>query len=288
MNKIHGQVKVVLAGIVLFAVLPAVYGRSPTSSAPPSQSSLPSTGSTTRVDAGSITPSEVVAGTRSPDWKACAEKLGPQGGISTTSLERMFERPQSVAQLLQNLKLAWENDWLLRTDFYDEETLLKFFSGTTITWKSKIDPLGSEVIELDTGSGVFPKMSVTVQASCSQAHKLLDIGGSIRIYGSPIPELTLGYVRQLLGPETENTLDIGYSSGGSEYTPHIKGSVTYTNRAKERFEGRMGLIFYFTIPTAVPGGMSPIPARPPQKEIEAEDVVRAIVLTARRHLKMGN
>lgn len=65
-------------------------------------------------------------------WKSCAEMAHPNG-YSTADLDAMFERPKSIQQLLQNLKLASERDLLLQPQFYDELTAQKFFAGAKVT-----------------------------------------------------------------------------------------------------------------------------------------------------------
>jgi hypothetical protein len=233
------------------------------------------------------------AGAPSQSWKSCAERLSAPGELST-SLKAQFERPQDISQMLQNLKLAWENDWLLRPDFYDDETLLKFFNGAAITWKQRPNSqFPAEEIAMETDSRVFPRMSIALEAYCrsrsfprpnGREKTILSVGGNFRIYGPPVPELTLANLRQALGPETRNQLDLEFA-GGSELAdppaPTNKGSVVYTDPVKQKREGqRIGLTFYFSIP--------PKPTEPFQPKIAADDVVLGIVLSDGRHVTSEN
>jgi hypothetical protein len=225
-------------------------------------------------------------------WRSCVRRVHADDSYSISELQAQIKRPQDISQMLQELKLAWENDWLLQPEFYDEAILLNFFNGVAVTWKErKHDLSGVEAIDVETDSRVFPQMPVVLEAFCSSWSRqlaphgqrtLLSIGGSIRIYGRPVPELTLQVIREVLGPETKNTIDLAFASNGSDGTPvTTKGSVVYANPAKEKIEGtRMGLSFWFSIP--------PKPAATPEREIAADDVVQAIVLNAQRHQVIEN
>jgi hypothetical protein len=141
-----------------------------------------------------------------------------------------------------------------------------------------------------TASGVFPQMSVALEATCSSRSSpqpngriktIVTVSGNIRIYGGPAPEWTLRSIRQVLGPETQNTLDDDFAEGGAERPPTHKGSVIYTDRAKEQLEGgKVGLIFYFNLP---PKFSDSLPAG-----IETNDTVQAIVLADMRHRTQEN
>lgn len=235
-------------------------------------------------------PTAAPAGAPSLNWKSCAGQLsGP--GAPATSVTAQFERPQDSAEMLQNLKLAFQNDWLLRPDFFDQETLLKFFNGTTVNVKQRENvppPYVSLIAETDTS--VFPKMSVELETTCSvrsfpqpdgRTQTTITVSGHIRIYGRPAPELTLYFIREVLGPETQNAIDKDYAEGGAELPATNKGSVTYTDPAKVKLEGgKIGLIFYFNLPPKPPASFL--------VGIEANDTVQAIVLADMRHRTQEN
>lgn len=84
------------------------------------------------VEQKSSTPSPQESSVRLARWKSCAEMAHPNG-YSTADLDAMFERPKSIQQLLQNLKLASERDLLLQPQFYDELTAQKFSAGAKVT-----------------------------------------------------------------------------------------------------------------------------------------------------------
>jgi hypothetical protein len=220
----------------------------------------------------------------SQEWKSCATGLSDQE--LAKSLDAQVTRPQNITQFLQNLRLAWQNDWLLQPDFYDEKTLMKFFDSVSITWKQTQDKRSpAEEIALETSSQILPQMSIVLQIHCRSRtypqpnglkKTIRSIGGNFRIYGAPVPDLTLAVVRQVLGPETRNERAFAGMSEVDDSPPAIKGSVVYTDPAKEKLEGqRMGLTFEFTIPTN-PAGLDSM-------KIEPADVVQSIGLSAGRN-----
>jgi hypothetical protein len=182
--------------------------------------------------------------------------------------------------------LAWEKDWLLRPDFYDEGTLLRFFNATAVTWKQGYN---DHTIVAETDSRVFPHMPVVLEAHCGiltlpnpkgQKKTVGSISGNLRISGGPVPELTLAFIRQVFGRETKNAVDQQYATGGAEGFPVTqKGSVLYINRAQEKPEDpRMGLTFIFAIP--------PKPAPAPPWEIRVDDIAQGLALSEGRHQNM--
>lgn len=59
----------------------------------------------------------------------------------------MIKRPTSVAELLDNLKLAFDGDWLIQPAFYERSNVLKFFNGTFLSRHSAIrEPGTAEVL----------------------------------------------------------------------------------------------------------------------------------------------
>lgn len=222
-------------------------------------------------------------------WKSCAELINPGGGNSASDLQANFKRPQSVQQILRNLKLAQDKDWLLQPNFYDEETLLKFFNASKATRKEPFPnppTKRSVVIAEDIDSNIFPKLTVVIQHSCwlkesqrsgDRVEKGVYVGGNLRIFGRPIPEMTLRVVRSVLGPETENTIDTGMTMDGPDGTPLSQGSVRYFDRAKWQLAGgEVGMSFNLALRPPQK------PAEPLAKQIVDDDVVMTIGIIDRR------
>lgn len=162
--------------------------------------------------------------------------------------------------MLENLKLAWQNDWLLRPDFYDEETLLRFFNSVSITWKHTQDTRSpAEEIAMETRSRVSPQLSIVLQAHCrarnfpkpdGRTEAIVTMGGNFHMNSLSGLGMTLSDVRQVLGPETLNELDPDYLGASEVQHPiTVRGSVVYTDSAKEARKGlQRDLTFYFGIP----------------------------------------
>jgi hypothetical protein len=199
------------------------------------------------------------SGDRLQQWKSCAELLHPDSNYSASDLQAKFSRPQDLPQMLQNLRLAEEGDWLLQPHFYDEETLLKFFDGSKVTWKEpppsdKISAVAT-VLPVEVDSRIFPQVPVTIESHCriwrfklndghTKSHA--DLAGRFLIYGETFPEMTLRMVRSVLGHETENILDQGLTTHGPEVEPTAKGIVVYADRTKWQQVGmEVGLTFAF-------------------------------------------
>ncbi len=222
-------------------------------------------------------------------WKLCAELIHPEGGNSASDLQAIVVRPQNVQQMLHNLKLAQEKDLLIEPNFYDEQTLLKFFNASKVTMKElfpNAPTKGIVVIAEDIESSIFPKMTAVIQHSCwlreskrpgDRVEKEAYVGGNLRIFGRPIPEMTLRVLRSVLGPEVENTIDTGTTMDGPDVTPMSQGGVRYFDRAKWQLAGgEVGLSFNFTLrPPQKPG-------EPLAKQIVDDDVVMTIGIVDRR------
>jgi len=63
---------------------------------------------------------------------ACTRSSVGSPKPSVSQLEAMFNRPANAPDLLHNLKLAFDRDWLLQPSFYDDAILLKFFDGQRV------------------------------------------------------------------------------------------------------------------------------------------------------------
>jgi hypothetical protein len=218
-------------------------------------------------------------------WKSCVRLIRPDGGYSAAEIRAMFEPPQNIQQLLQNLKLAWQQDMLLQPSFYDPTILQKFFAGSAVTstqpWNPLSQDVGFVVIELD--SNVVQGMTIRVESRCwrtdyesapGRVESTANILGALTISGGTFAGMTLRAVRDVFGPETENDLDSGGVENGVVYAPAAKGSVIYTDRAKEKAEGGLALGTTFVFPR-----------KPWQRDLKLvdDDIVQNIRMHAKRH-----
>ena len=164
----------------------------------------------------------------------------------------MFSRPKNVAQLLQNLKLAYEKELLLQPGFYDDTNLTKFFASTTVVWgeprpiSTKDTVMRNIVINAD--SSVFPRVTIEMRRSCWLALRFeppnhyrpdhVKEAAIVALKASNAPGFTLEVVRSVFGPPSRQYMDYG---GGDDNAPPLppksKGSLIYMGRGNETRAG---------------------------------------------------
>ena len=54
---------------------------------------------------------------RYKDWKSCIELLYPNGSRSVSDLQQAIQSPHDIRQLVENLKQAWTDDFLMQPSF---------------------------------------------------------------------------------------------------------------------------------------------------------------------------
>ena|SRR5581483_6152298 len=246
-----------------------------------SADSAPAEADPGRTQNPSTPPPDSPEGVHYQRWKSCVPLLYPGGSLTASEIEAEFQRPQSIQQLLENLKLAWRQDLLLEPSFYNAATLQKFFAGSAVTWREPehwlTQNVGFVVGQLENNA--FPGLTARAESRCWQtdykprgdaAQWTATVTGYLSLQGTPLQGLTLKEVRNVLGAETENVIDPGVSLHGFAYTPVTKGSVVYADRAKSKaVGGAVAITFYFT------RDPSHHTAQVPEK-IDADDVVQSI------------
>ena len=185
-------------------------------------------------------------------WRACAELLRPEDRYTVSDIQAMFESPQNIPQLLQNLKIAAERDLLLQPSFYDEARLSKFFHGSKVriakppAYQSK----GTSAIEADISSDTFPKVVIEVSSNCMKYDtsvggtptRNVDANGFVKITMVTGQFITLKDIRSVFGP-TEPFEEL--RGRGAPYPSTGKGSVTYEIRRGVGFNDFTQTRFYF-------------------------------------------
>jgi hypothetical protein len=172
---------------------------------------------------------------------ACTRSgVGPPK-LSASQLEAMFSRPASGADLLRNLKLAFDQDWLLQPAFYDDAILLKFFDGQRVVWKKPDSEVTKDAtrdpVEVTITAKAFEGMTVSLLRSCSRV-KGYDLpeghvpphlrpAGLVELQVASIADVTLSAVRNVFGREMKSYFDYGRGTDGGRYTPTIKGTLLY-------------------------------------------------------------
>ena len=219
-------------------------------------------------------------------WDACVVPFRP-GAYSVTDLKAMAKQPNTVFELLQNLKLVWERDLLLQPAFFDESALEAFFGASRLTWGTTFSP--------DPGNGVnavavinstaFPGLTISVESRCSQSEQKfrdgwvgvrVDLIGFLRINEMPMKTVTLRALREAFGPENGNEIDLGYSLDGPTYAPAYKGSVTYQDSSPSSEDIKLGTTFYFRRDSSGAGVG-------PTKNILDDDIVQRVDMHQAQH-----
>lgn len=113
-------------------------------------------------------------------------------------VERDASRPQNIARLLTNLKLAFDKEPLLDPEFYTDSNLMKFFNGTSVQWRLLSAP-AMYMADITPSPSLVGIKEISVRTWKNGA-PLLD--SEIRIEVSTSSELTLGGVRKVFGGET--------------------------------------------------------------------------------------
>jgi hypothetical protein len=144
-------------------------------------------------------------------------------------------------QLLQNLKNAWDHDWLVQSPFYADSNLLKFFNAAKVAWEQDSKPgeapeFGNGRVTVDLPS--FPKMTVeftrgVYKSAGTRGSRRAAASGIVRIGVESIQGFTVGLVREVFGKESEDKLDFGIATDAHGYDPTTAGSLVYENHDKE-------------------------------------------------------
>ena len=96
-----------------------------------------------------------------------ASQDAPGGAALTKAAIQHFKQPATVRELLLNIKLALEEGWVLRPEFYADDMLLHFFGAQRLEWRIRTDDnlyvrlYG--LAYLPSHLGVLPSVGVTKQ-----------------------------------------------------------------------------------------------------------------------------
>jgi len=138
----------------------------------------------------------------SPDQIFSAEKIGA-----------LFQRPRTLKQILQNIKLAVDQDLLFQPNFYADSVLTTVFDGKSVTRSG--DPQWQDVsVQIDDPN--FPHMTVWFRkgtlptVSSSQRARRF---GTLEMGVADVPGCTVSLVLDVFGPHP-------LLRGGTEYNPH--------------------------------------------------------------------
>lgn len=124
--------------------------------------------------------------------------------LSAREMAAMINRPTSVVELLNNLKLAFDDDWLMQPAFYERSNVLTFFNGTLLSRHSAIkEPGTGEVLRaaFTTVNPAFLKgTTIKFTRGCIPIGKgTFKNSGSLEINVEAVPNFTVGIVKDVFG-----------------------------------------------------------------------------------------
>jgi hypothetical protein len=168
--------------------------------------------------------------------------LPPPPKYSAAEIAAMFEHPDTVTGLLQNLKIAVDRDLVQEPGFDTDANLLKFFDGTQVRrevvtgwWGARVDQEDAFVTVDDAR---FPRMSVEVRKGLNRLtvdHEKTPVYlrrfGSMRVNLEEVPGVTVSAVRAVFGKETLALIGGDWASDGHQAPETQKGSLFYGDPA---------------------------------------------------------
>jgi hypothetical protein len=156
----------------------------------------------------------------------------------------VVQRPKSFGELLRNLKVAWDNNFVVLPAFFIDDNLRTFFNASSITWgPSSLLPPGSTPPGLPQAlvvpdAAVFSATTIFLTYALSQNPSEAALkSGRFIVKLDPKSNLTLGAVREVFGKESSTSptsvpVDVQTSTGNFPvYMPHGDGpTITYEKR----------------------------------------------------------
>jgi hypothetical protein len=161
--------------------------------------------------------------------------------LSGAAIAAMVERPQTVKQLLENMKIAVDRDLLVQKRFYDTAVLMRFFAATSIAWHKPESPWASQkVASLSfegssfaglNGQATFGRSHIAEHAaSNSKDHNFVQ--GQISLHtgssGLGIPVHAVSNVFGMPILSHRGCGDSGFGHGPSSEDSTCKGQMIYT------------------------------------------------------------
>lgn len=151
--------------------------------------------------------------------------------------------PSTPKQLLQNLRNAWVNDWLVQPALYSDAILLKVFNANKVAWDQEsvlgeAPRSGNGRLTIDTK--VLPQMTVEIIRGVIRKPGEQDAStGFVRIRFDASRGLTVGLVREVFGKESADELDTGMATDGHSYTPTSAGDLLYERSTPAFWKNRV-------------------------------------------------
>jgi len=180
------------------------------------------------------------------DWQGAEERARGKyhnlAHYSPSQLAELFERPRTMVELLKNLKLAVDRDWLTHPEFFDERVLPKLLNATTVTWKP--NPLRKNVVSrtgnvLFAAGSSFAAMTVSVESNELHYARVAASAtspeqpahsthvGFLKLNMEKMPDISVPAVVAVFGTPIDSRADTGEATDGVWVTPTSKGSLIY-------------------------------------------------------------
>jgi hypothetical protein len=175
------------------------------------------------------------------NWSAAEEqdrKRYQSGGVlhatnSAKEISARVQRPHTPEQLLKNLKVAIDADWLVQTHFFDDIVLLKFFGGSEVTRvRSHAFNSQLQIATVAFRPGEFE--SVKVQTRFVRSHSAagytpphITHGGSVSVDVGTESGFTVGAAVDVFGLPLEAVPDSGI--GGTTFKAIVKYDYSKAN-----------------------------------------------------------
>jgi hypothetical protein len=146
---------------------------------------------------------------------------------SAEEIASLFQRPTTLRQLLQNIKLAADRDLPLQPNFYADSVLTKLFAGKSVA-RAPLSNMTDGTVEIDDPH--FPHMTVwfregTMSAvSATQSDRRF---GTLKMDVGDVPGCTVSLVLDVFGPHPLLRGGTGYNPHGTPPPPDRKGYIEY-------------------------------------------------------------
>jgi hypothetical protein len=113
------------------------------------------------------------------------------------------QRPESVQALLQNLKIAWDDNFLLMPSFFLKSNLKRFFNASSVTWGPPPFPprVREALVVPDPVIFGLTKISARPESPQNPTESGL-AGGGVTVDVDPKFDVTVGEVREVFGTES--------------------------------------------------------------------------------------
>ena len=161
--------------------------------------------------------------------------------LTVQEMLKLFHRPNTASELLRNLQIVWENNLLAQPAFYEEETLMKVFNGTRVTWQKPMfddsSKYSNRSATVTLEGKVFPNATIRVagihhvaKAEAVPALNLyipayIEDKGQIEMVVDSLPGFTWGGIKSAFGTGAEDQGPSIPTDGGTDAGTASRGNM---------------------------------------------------------------